>query len=533
MISTQMKSNNAVYTIAYYCSILNSDPSYINVHYADELSGFAGANQGPFTDHDYDDFRMIFGVCMAYITAYLMHFNMEISSAMKPFERSFKFDDLAKFRCWEGRSGSQPAKWVFKTSVARDELNPEFMRYVTPFNFMYVRWNDFQDIVEEILKVWRPDCKRAWCELAVETYGRYYRRGEHLMGADMRSRMFLWKKWKGDTNILYGMARHKSDRNALETYEGIMGHPYDYLMTSITNHHMAHTDVEFDILRWCNPMAFDGNLTDVYPGSQGYHFNFPQTERGLIEYRAAENRGGGGTKRRGETLEDGERSAQKQKKKSTPAGGSGVSKGPSTTAVVPSLTSSYLGAHHQSSGWSTGSQALSQHEGDEDVGPVRRDIRQWEMIKQNLFSLTQAAMMIAQTAQQLANTVQQLEASLPTMTAWIEKSLDNRLKHSERAKSRRESSATRRVSGESRGDMLSPPARTFSEGGITEGHRRVSTERSAPREEVRLLTQGRERPERSTDRSRDLMPPPPNQRRLRVQTEFSAAHHESDARSHN
>jgi hypothetical protein len=78
-----MKGLNAIYTIAYYLSILNTDPSYMHLDMVCEDNHFNGYERTAFSDHEYDDFRMVLGVVVAYITAYLMHFNIEISTAMK------------------------------------------------------------------------------------------------------------------------------------------------------------------------------------------------------------------------------------------------------------------------------------------------------------------------------------------------------------------------------------------------------------------------------------------------------------------
>ena len=87
-VSTAMKGINAIYIIAYYFSILNTDPSYMHLDMVCEHNHFEGYDRTPFSDHDYDDFRMVLGIVAAYITAYLMHFNIEICSAMKSDDSS-------------------------------------------------------------------------------------------------------------------------------------------------------------------------------------------------------------------------------------------------------------------------------------------------------------------------------------------------------------------------------------------------------------------------------------------------------------
>jgi hypothetical protein len=80
-VKTSMLHSKAIYLIAHYCAILNTDPNYMEIFWLSE-DGFAGVPPGPYTDQDYLEFRMVFGVCIAHITAYLMHFHIEISVAM-------------------------------------------------------------------------------------------------------------------------------------------------------------------------------------------------------------------------------------------------------------------------------------------------------------------------------------------------------------------------------------------------------------------------------------------------------------------
>ena len=99
-VSTAMKGINAIYSIAYYLSILNTDPSYMHLDMVCEYNHFNGYERTAFSDHEYDDFRMVFGVVVAYITAYLMHFNIEICSAMKSNDKFMYYDDKCRFRTW-------------------------------------------------------------------------------------------------------------------------------------------------------------------------------------------------------------------------------------------------------------------------------------------------------------------------------------------------------------------------------------------------------------------------------------------------
>ena len=281
-VSTAMKGINAVYMIAYYLSILNTDPSYLHLDMVCEVNHFNGYERTEFSDHDYDEFRMILGVVVAYITAYLMHFNIEICSAMKSNDHSMYFDDKCRFRTWARRSADEPEEWIWQSAHKFKEFNPRFMRFVTPFNFMYVCWDDFTGIVNEVLEAWKNPDPSVFSDLAKGAYRRLKARGEYLRSPAMRSRMYLWKKWKGDPDILYGMARKKSDRDALERYEGIHGNPYDFLMTSVSQHKMEHTQRVLNIYDVCQPLSdFQGEITDVFPGCDPWLFPFPANEERL------------------------------------------------------------------------------------------------------------------------------------------------------------------------------------------------------------------------------------------------------------
>ena len=83
---------NVIYTIAYYFSILNTNPVYIDLDMVCKNSHFEEYARTEYSYHEYDDLRMILGVVVAYITAYLIHFNIEISSAIKTNDTSTYFD---------------------------------------------------------------------------------------------------------------------------------------------------------------------------------------------------------------------------------------------------------------------------------------------------------------------------------------------------------------------------------------------------------------------------------------------------------
>ena len=425
-VATAMKSKNAVYIIAYYLSILNTDPSYMDIPKTCPENGFRGYHRGPFTDHDYEDFRMILGVVVAYITAYLMYFNIEISSAMRAYDNSVQFDWSSRFRTWsEGGPPGTTAGWVFFRAEDYPEFNPQFMRFITPFNFMYVRWNDFKGIVDHLLSAWALDDKTRWVELAQGAYRRMKVRGEYLQLNMVKTRMYLWKKWRGDPGILYGMARTKVDRDRLESYQHIHGHPYDYLQTSISGHKMEHTPAEVDYEEIVHDLGDDyGDMSDVFPGSPVSPFDYPTDDSKFEEYRQLENDSARLTKRRqGETIEPNARDvAAKKKPKSNP--GPPRRRSTSGSAVAPSVD-------NPNAGWPV--QHDTRETLDDDSGPVQRDARMWAGIKANL----QVLNTLSETLMSLAKVVQETNANMPTMVQWIDKNMENRTRHAQKMREAR------------------------------------------------------------------------------------------------
>ena len=115
---------------------------------------------------------------------------------------------------------------------------------------------------------------------------------------------------------MYGMARTKVARDAIESYEGILGHPFDFLQKSISGHKMEHTEaeVDYDTLVY-NLRDIIGEINDVFPGAPNGPFTFPRDERGLQSYRDAENLEGDPAYIRRENREDNSKRAAPSKRK--------------------------------------------------------------------------------------------------------------------------------------------------------------------------------------------------------------------------
>ena len=144
------------------------------------------------------EFRLVFGVCVAAITSFLMHFNIEISLAMKEGEKRWHFDSTRKFRYWGSRPEFEKDGWLAVGGDAYRLFNPRFMKWVTPFNFMYVSWQEFEGIVGEVLAKWSKgkadECLREWSEYSARLYSTMKLRGDCLLQPWMKSRMYLWKE---------------------------------------------------------------------------------------------------------------------------------------------------------------------------------------------------------------------------------------------------------------------------------------------------------------------------------------------------
>ena len=231
--------------------------------------------------------------------------------------------------------------------------------------------------------------------------------------------MYGWKKWRGDPNILYGMARTKVARDALESYEGILGHPFDFLQESISGHKMEHTvaEVDYDTIVY-NLGDIIGEINDVFPGAPNGPVTFPRDERDLQSYRDAENLEGDPAYNRRTNREDNSKSGAPSKRK--PRSSTGPQKKRRSTPAGTTASPGY----DPNAGWHVQPDARDNQ--DDECGPVQRDIRMWEGIKANLLVLNS----LSENLTALANVVREANANMPTMIAWIDKLLVQRAKHS-------------------------------------------------------------------------------------------------------
>ena len=77
---------------------------------------------------------------------------------------------------------------------------------------------------------------------------------------------------------------------------------------------------------------------------------------------------------------------------------------------------------------------------DESEGPVQRDVKLWEKIKANLLGLVASATSLAQTAHQLSNIATEMSTQAPIMIEWMDKTIENRVRHSKRMREARRKS---------------------------------------------------------------------------------------------
>jgi hypothetical protein len=234
------------------------------------------------------------------------------------------------------------------------------------------------------------------------------------------------------------MARTKADRDALEKYKGIFGHPVDYLQESISGHKMEHTTAEVDYETLVRNLGEDmGDITDVFPGAPESPFSFPRDDRGLESYRRAENALGDPSQRGQDDRDDYSPRDTTLKRKSR--GSTGPRK--RRSAVGGTTANS---REQPNAGW------LAQPDGrdnlEDESGPVQRDIRIWDGIKGNL----QVLNTLSETLTSLATVVRDVNAKMPIMSQWIDKMLEIRAKHSQRMREARVK--TKQLQGNPLGD---------------------------------------------------------------------------------
>jgi hypothetical protein len=133
--SCQMRdTNEALHMIAYFCSILNTDPAYIDPFFCWE-EGFEVSQRTANLMDDpnevlYYEFRTVFGVVIAYIAGYLMHCHIEITLNMYDVDGRPEFKNVGKFTRWSAERAQ-----FEETDGANDtNYDPDVMKYITPFN---------------------------------------------------------------------------------------------------------------------------------------------------------------------------------------------------------------------------------------------------------------------------------------------------------------------------------------------------------------------------------------------------------------
>jgi hypothetical protein len=210
--SCQMREKNgAIHMIAFFCLILNTDPLYVDPFFCWE-EGFEMRPRTAVLMDDqnellYYDFRTVFGVVIAYIAGYLMHYHIEITLAMQDDEVGCRFVNNGKLIFWDS-----DAREFHLTDGARDSnYNPDVMKYITPHNFHQARWSELEGIVGEVLAMWRG---RNWASFAADVYRRTSARFNFFRRPWVRSLRMLWRGYK--TDLCLGMARSAAQRKSIE-----------------------------------------------------------------------------------------------------------------------------------------------------------------------------------------------------------------------------------------------------------------------------------------------------------------------------
>ena len=282
-VSLDLNENgNGVYLLAYYCAILNTDPSYLEPYFLADHDGPVNEyfKSGHEEHEEYENFRVVLGVLIARISNYLLHFHLEIAQAMKegdhgglsiPDEKMFKID-------WDSYSGT----WIEGTKFESHFLDERYMKFLSPYNFMYVFWDMFSFFATEVLEMARGPIEE-WKAFADYQYEVNSCRYLFFTDPWVRSRVYRWRGWRSD--VCLGLARTKTQRESIESGKA----PVDYLQESVSGHKLDHYDQRSpaDIY---DPVRSTWNLQDVFEGSDpDYTYPWPQIE---YESEALQGRGG-------------------------------------------------------------------------------------------------------------------------------------------------------------------------------------------------------------------------------------------------
>ena len=236
----------------------------------------------------YYEFRTVFGVVIAYIAGYLMHYRIEISLAMHEKDGGCEFVNTGNFIHWS----ADGAKFEFTDGANDTNYDPDVMKYITPFNFFRVRWNEFKGIVTEVVTMFRG---KNWATFAAETYRRTNSRFNYLRRPWVRSLRMLWRGYK--TDLCLGMARSAGQRKSIEKGDP----PYDFLMETRGGHRIEHATSPGNPWQFTHPELESWDLQDVFPSSPDtFMYDLPQTERELRERQNPKKRKGTAEKGKGD-----------------------------------------------------------------------------------------------------------------------------------------------------------------------------------------------------------------------------------------
>jgi hypothetical protein len=236
---------------------------------------------------------------VAYLVGTVAHYNIEIGMAhFEGEDGALEFPWSKEFLIgWDMKR----QKWKKGPCTEHALLNPQIMWAVTPYNFMYVFWNEFESIVEDVLDVWNGvDKDSSWGEMSRLVYWVANTRVAFLKQPWMRSRSFRWKGWKSEN--CYGLALSKYQREKIE--RGQM--PQDYLQATVSNHKREHLECPANGFEETGDPGRRWNLTDIFECSpETYMYPLPTTEEESerMQGRGKETKEGGKKRKEGREFE--------------------------------------------------------------------------------------------------------------------------------------------------------------------------------------------------------------------------------------
>ena len=420
--SCQMRDKDgAVHMIAYFCSILNADPSYIDPFFC-YRNGFELREQtAKFMDDPnevmYYEFRTVFGVVIAYIAGYLMHYHIEITLAMHDDEFGCRFINTGKFIHWD----SDVREFEFTAGANDSNYNPHVMKYISPYNFYQSRWDEFEGIVNEVVAEFKT---RNWPSFAAEVYQRTAARFNFLRRPWVKNLRYLWRGHK--TELCLGLARSAAQRKTIEKGEP----PYDFLMETQGGHRIEHAKSPGIPWEFARPDIETWDIRDVYPTSPDtIRYDLPGPEKELRDRQNPK-------KRKGTAATSDAPSGIKDKSKKARTAGT------SSSSLIPARekAGNMWNDPQQQRPAAKKPRGQPSEDGDNDDdfdelstrGPVLKEMKEWEEIKGGLVGLAK---------------------SLPKLIGWIDNSLNQRMRHSIKAKQARKN----RLEGPRSAEKNAPP----------------------------------------------------------------------------